>query len=115
LRNRLFRNWTVWKCPGEKLHGEQVARREAAHVRKLCLEIGGEAVDDFGPPGGLLLAGEDDISRVPVGLDDDGIGGKDGTDAGAAEVVFYLLKRGGIALRQRRGRGSPVPSPPNKK
>ncbi|CAK0766946.1 hypothetical protein CCP4SC76_4650006 [Gammaproteobacteria bacterium] len=104
LRNRLFRNCTVRECLGKKLHREQVARRKSAHVRKGFLEIRGEAVNDSGSPCGFLLAGEDDFPGVPVGFDDDGIGGEDGADAGTAEMGLYLLERSGVAFGQGRGR-----------
>ena len=68
-------------------------------------EIGSEAIDDLGSPSGLLLAGEDNFARLPVGLDDDGVGREDGADAGAAEVGLYFLKRGGVALGQGSGGG----------
>ena len=99
----MFHNWAVREGFGKCSHGEQVAASEPAHVREGFLEVGGEPVNDFGTPGGLLLAGEDDFSSLPVGFDDDGVGRQNGADASTAEVGLYLLKRGGVALGQRRG------------
>ena len=67
------------------------------------MEVGGEAVDDLGSPCGFLLASEDDFPGVPVGVDDDWVGGKDGTDAGVAEVGLDLLQGGSVGLGQGRG------------
>ena len=74
LRNSLLRNWAIGEFPGEYLHGQQVARRQAAHVGEGFLKVGGKAVDDSGSPRGLLLPGEDDLPSLPAGFDDDGIG-----------------------------------------
>lgn len=104
LRNRLLRNWACWELTGKNLHRQKVAHRKAAHVRECFLQVGGEAVDDSGPPTGFLLTGENDSSRVPVCLDENGIRGEDSADAGAAEMGLYLLKGGGVALGQRCGR-----------
>ena len=105
LRNRLLRNWASGELAGEYFHRQKVTRRQSAHIRELLFQVGGEAVDDFGAPGGFLLAGEDNFPSPPVGFDDDGIGHQDGANAGAAEVGLYFLKRGGVALRQRRSGG----------
>ena len=100
MRNRLLRNWVFGELTGEYLHRQEVPHREPTHIGESLLKVNGEAVNDFGSPSGFLLAGENDFSRVPVGFDNDGIGRKDGTDAGTAEVGLNLLERGGVSLGQ---------------
>jgi hypothetical protein len=94
----LFHNWTVRERLSKGPHGKQVARGEASHVREGFLKVGGKAVDGFGSPSGFLLAGENDLSGVPICFDHHGIGRENGTDAGVAEVGLDLLKRGGVSL-----------------
>jgi len=91
LRNSLLRNWASGEFTGEYLHGQQVARREAAHVREGFFEVGGKAVDDSGSPCGFLLPGEDDLPGLPLGFDDHGVGSDHGANAGVAEVGFDFL------------------------
>ena len=96
LRNRLLRNWRIWKLACEYFHCQQVARGEALHVGESLAKIGGEAVDDLGAPGGFLLALKDDFSGMPVGFDDDGIGREHGPDARALQVAFDFFKCGAV-------------------
>jgi hypothetical protein len=98
LRNRLLRNWAIRELSGKYLHREQITNGQAAHVRELLLEVGGEAVDNFGSPDGFPLAGENNFPGLPVGLDYDGVGSEDRPDAGTAEVGLNLLERGGVGL-----------------
>ena len=100
LRNSLLRNWARRELAGEDLHRQEVARRQTTHVGEGRLKIGRQAINDLGAPGGLLLAGQDDVSRAPVGLDDDGIGRQHRPHAGTAQVGLDVLQRGGVAVWQ---------------
>ena len=92
------------ECFRDELHGYQVTRRKSAHIGEGFLQVGGEAIDDSGTPGGLFLPCQDDFPGVSVGFDDDGIGRQDGTDTATAEMGLDFLKCGGVALGQRRRR-----------
>jgi hypothetical protein len=94
----LLRNWPARELPGKDFHGQKVAGGQPAHVGEGFLKVGGKAVDDFGSPSGFLLASENDFPGVPIRFDHNGIGRKNGTDAGVAEMGLDLLKRGGVGL-----------------
>jgi hypothetical protein len=82
LRNRLFRNWASGTLR-PNLHGQEVAPMKVPPCPgNASRKIGGEAINDPGTPGGFLLAGEDDFPGLPVGFDDDGVGGQHGTHPG---------------------------------
>ena len=51
---------------GEGTHVEQVGAGEALHFRKGDAKVAGKALDDFGSPALLGLAGEDVFPKLPV-------------------------------------------------
>ena len=121
LRNRLLRNWNFGKLARKNLHRQKVAGGKPGHARKLDPKVSGEPVNDLGPPGSFLQSGEDNLPRLPVSFDDDGIGCQDGPNAGAAEVHLDLpqcdsVVRGQGGRRRRNGKdgvgtGTPTRDP----
>ena len=100
LRNRLFRNCIFGEGQCQKLHGQEIAGRKAFHSWKCLPQVMGQPVNDPGAPALLLLALEDDFSRLPVSRDNDRIGREDSPNSGVLEVALNFLQRGDVSLRQ---------------
>ncbi|GAA2624903.1 hypothetical protein GCM10010307_11530 [Streptomyces vastus] len=91
LSNRLLDNW-LRPGAGHLVHVHQVASGEAALVRERRLEICGESGHGLGAPALLLLAGQDELSDLPVHLDQFGVHGSLCAEACARDGFLDLAQ-----------------------
>ena len=66
LSNNLLDKWLIRPRLRKRPHIKQIRPGKSLHVRKLAMQVLGEAVNDFGAPTGLILAFKNVPADAPV-------------------------------------------------
>ena len=92
LSNSLLDDCGIGPGFGEGAHLEQVGAGKTFHLGKSGAQVTGKAVDDFGSPALLSLAGEDVVAELPVESDEFAIDRERG--------AWLCLMNAGLEVRQ---------------
>jgi hypothetical protein len=97
LCNRLLHN--LGPRLGECSHVHQVPAREPLHVRELGAQVGGESLDDPGPPPFGLLAAQNEPPELPVEMYNFAVDRQVGPKPGIPNRGLRLGEQSGVAIR----------------